>query len=262
MQFKDPNAFIKELLKTQRPIPYYWPGMKVVNAKGPEILGTLKAPQALGPGEFKNLIASDDVQLLDTRNMLGFGGGHIPGALNIGYSSSISMWGGWLLDPKRPIAMVTPSEGDPVEVVKWLVRVGLEKFVGTLKGGMDSWTKAAGEFVTVTQMSVQELNKQKGDKNLQILDVRAPSEWDHGHIPNARYMFLPEISKRMGELDKSKPVVVYCGTGYQASIGSSLLKRGGFDVQSVPGSFDGWLAAKYEVEIPAKAGKAADTKRG
>lgn len=262
MQFKDPDAFVKELLKTQPPIPYYWPGMKTVNAKGPEILGTLKAPQALGPAEFKNLIATDEVQLLDTRNMFGFGGGHISGALNIGFSPSISMWGGWLLDPKRPIAMVNPSEGDPVDVVTWLVRVGLEKFVGSLKGGMNGWTKSAGEFVTVNQMSVQELNRQKGSKDLQILDVRQPSEWDQGHIPNAQYMFLPEIPKRMAELDKSKPVVVYCGTGYRASIASSLLKREGFDVSSVPGSFDGWLSAKYDIDIPAKAGRASDTKRG
>lgn len=261
MQFDDAKKFIKSLLNTQPPIPYYWPGMKVVNAKGPKILGVLKAPQALAPSEFKNLITSDGVQLLDTRSMFGFGGGHIPGALNIGYSSSISMWGGWLMNPKHPIAMINPSEGDPVEIMRWLVRVGLEKFVGSLKGGMDAWTKNAGEFVTVNQMSVQKLNRQKGNKNLQILDVRQPTEWDHGHIPNAKYMFLPEISKRMDELDKSRPVVVYCGTGYRASIASSILKRGGFDVSSVPGSFGAWLAAEYDVEIPENQGKASDTKR-
>ena len=261
MQFSDPEAFIKDLLRTQPPIPYYWPSMKVVNAKGPEILGALTAPQALGPKEFKNLIAGEGIQLLDTRNMLGFGGGHIAGALNIGHSPSVSMWGGWLLDPKRPIAMVTPAQGPPLEVVRWLVRVGLEKFAGILNGGMDAWTKEAGDFTTVKQMSVHDLNKQTNNTNLQILDVRQPTEWDQGHLPNARYMFLPEIEKRMGELEKSKPVVVYCGTGYRASIASSLLKRGGFDVSSVPGSFEGWLAAGYDVVVPDSAGKASDTRR-
>ncbi len=261
MQFKDPQSFIRNLLQTQPPIPYYWPNMKVVNAKGPGILGALTAPQSLGPKEFKNLIAGKDIQLLDTRNMLGFGGGHIAGALNIGHSSSVSMWGGWLLDPKLPIAMVTPAQGTPLEVVRWLVRVGIEKIAGTLQGGMDAWTRQGGDFVTINQMSVHDLNRQRNNKDLQILDVRQPSEWDHGHVPNARYLFLPEIGQRMGELDKSKPVVAYCGTGYRASIASSLLKRGGFNVSSVPGSFDAWLAAGYDVVVPDSAGKASDTRR-
>lgn len=261
LQFTNADAFIKNLLETQPPIPYYWPGMKKVNARGPEILGALNEPQAFGAEEFRNLLADKDVQLLDTRNMLGFGGGHIAGALNIGYSASVSMWGGWLLDPKRPVAIVTPSQGKATEVMRWLVRVGIEKFAGTLQGGMDEWTKQAGEFASIGQMPVQELRKQLGNKDLQILDVRQPTEWDHGHLPNARYMFLPEIPKRMGELDQSKPVVTYCGTGYRASIAASLLKRGGFNVSSVPGSFDAWLAAKYDVVVPEKPGKASDTRR-
>lgn len=261
MQFTDVDAFIKNLLETQPPIPYYWPGMKEVNAKGPEILGSIPEPQAYGPEEFKNLLADKEIQLLDTRNMLGFGGGHIPGALNIGYSESVTMWGGWLLDPKRPIAIVTPSQGKASEVARWLVRVGLEKFAGTLQGGMDAWTKQAGEFTTIAQMPVQELNKLTGDSNYQILDVRQPTEWDHGHLPNAVYMFLPEIPKRMKELDPKKPVITYCGTGYRASIAASLLKRGGFNVSSVPGSFDAWLTAKYDVVVPEAPGKASDTRR-
>lgn len=261
MQFTDADSFIKNLLETQPPIPYYWPGMKQVNAKGPQILGALPEPQAFGPKEFKNLIADKEIQLLDTRNMLGFGGGHIPGALNIGYSSSISMWGGWLLDPKRPVAVVTPSQGNAREVARWLCRVGIEKFAGTLQGGMDTWTKEAGEFATVAQMPVQELYTVTGEGKYQILDVRQPSEWDHGHLPNARYMFLPEIPERMGELDRDRPVITYCGTGYRASIAASLLKRGGFNVSSVPGSFDAWLAAGYDVVVPDSPGKASDTRR-
>jgi hydroxyacylglutathione hydrolase len=108
---------------------------------------------------------------------------------------------------------------------------------------------------------VQQLNKLTSDSNYQILDVRQPTEWDHGHLPNASYMFLPEIPKRMGELDKSRPVVTYCGTGYRASIAASLLKRGGFNVSNVPGSFDAWLAAKFEVVVPEAPGKASDTRR-
>lgn len=262
LQFENEDEFIADLLYSQPPVPYYWPGMKVINAEGPEVLGSLPEPQALAPAEFKTAIQAKDVQVLDTRNMLGFGGGHIPGALNIGYSPSVSMWGGWLLDPERPVALIRPSEGTAREVARWLVRIGVTRFSGQLEGGMDAWTKHAGEFSTIPQLSVHELNQRTGDKDLQILDVRSPSEWDHGHVPNARYIFLPEIPKRVAELDRSKQVVVYCGTGYRASIAASLLKREGFDVQSVPGSFEGWLSAGYDVVIPESPGKASDTRRG
>ncbi len=261
LQFKDSKKFIANLLKSQPPVPTYWPSMKKINAAGPEILGSLPDPQQLTPADFRTAVAAKDIQLLDTRNMLGFGGGHIPGALNIGYSPSVSMWGGWLIDPERPVALVTPSQGEAREVARWLARVGITRFAGTLGGGMDAWTKKAGDFTTVAQMSVQELNRRKADKDLQIVDVRTPSEWDHGHIPHSRYMFLPEIPERMAELDRSRPVAVYCGTGYRASIAASLLKRGGFNVHNVPGSFDGWLAGGFEVEIPDDQGKASDTRR-
>lgn len=261
MQFKDREKFISNLLDSQPPVPYYWPRMKEINAAGPEILGSLPDPQKLPFAEFRTTIGSKDVQLLDTRNMLGFGGGHIPGALNIGYAPSVSMWGGWLLDPERPVAIITPSEGHAREVARWLVRIGVTRFAGSLVGGMDAWAKNAGEFSAIRQLTVQELNKRTSDKNLQIVDVRSPSEWDHGHIPNASYMFLPEIPKRMGELDRSRPVATYCGTGYRASIAASLLKRQGFDVYSVPGSFEGWLSAGYEVVVPSSRGKASDTRR-
>ncbi len=35
-----------------------------------------------------------------------FGGGHIEGALNIGPRAELSIWAGWMLDPKKPIFLV------------------------------------------------------------------------------------------------------------------------------------------------------------
>lgn len=262
LQFEDRDAFIDSLLYHQPPVPYYWPSMKVINAKGPEILGPLRDPQELGPAEFHTLISDNQTDLLDTRDFMGFGGGHIAGAMNIGHSPSISMWGGWLLDPKRPLALVTPPQGAPHDVVAWLVRVGIEKFAGTLRGGMNAWTVAGRDFIKINQMSIHELNGQSQNDKSQIIDVRQPAEWDNGHVPNASYMFLPEIEKRMGELDQSKPVVVYCGTGYRGSIASSILKRANFKVSNVPGGFDAWLAAGHEVVVPESRGKASDTRRG
>lgn len=261
LQFDDERSFIDDLLFKQPPVPYYWPRMKVINAEGPEVLGDLPIPKPLKPKDFKARVEKGGVQLLDTRHMLGFGGGHVAGALNIGYSASISMWGGWLLDPDKPIALVLPPGGEAREVVAWLVRVGLTDFAAVLDGGMDAWVQAGESFEALDQLSVHRLRERMAKDDLVVLDVRQPSEWDQGHLPEARYMFLPEIPKRMRELDRSKPLAVYCGTGYRASIAASLLKRAGFDISNVPGSFGGWLMAGYDVAVPAKPGKASDTRR-
>ncbi len=53
-------------------------------------------------------------------------------------------------------------------------------------------------------------------------------EWKNGHVPGARHIFLPELRKRVGELDRKKPTAVYCGSGYRASIASEYFKGGGF----------------------------------
>ena len=84
---------------------------------------------------------------------------------------------------------------------------------------------------------------------LQLLDVRAPDEWERGHIPNARHVFLGELRQHLGKLDKSKPTAVYCDTGYRASIATSILKQEGFEcVCNVPGSWQAWKKAGFPVE--------------
>ena len=96
-------------------------------------------------------------------------------------------------------------------------------------------------------MSVHELNER--NSSLQVLDVRSPGEWKKGHVPGAHHIFVPELGNRVGELDRKKPMAIYCGSGYRASIATSILKQQGFnDVWNVPGSWEAWKKAKLPVE--------------
>jgi len=42
-----------------------------------------------------------------------------------------------------------------------------------------------------------------------ILDVRQPSEYNAGHIPGATLIPLPQLTDRLGELDRDQPLMVY-----------------------------------------------------
>ncbi len=248
LQFDDVKEFTHYALSTAPPVPTYYPRMKKVNAKGPEIIGNLPRVPGLPPKAFKEAIAEKGNILIDTRTMLGFGGGHIPGALNIGGSPMLSIWAGWLLDPEKPVLLVLEKDSALENIVQYFIRTGYTKFAGYLVGGMKSWDNAGFELARVPQMSVHEVNA-AAEGELQIFDVRTPDEWKGGHIPGAHHLFLPEIREKSAGFDKMKPTAVYCDSGYRASIGTSMLKQEGFlDVRNIPGSWQAWKKAGFEVE--------------
>jgi hydroxyacylglutathione hydrolase len=247
LQFDDVKKFTDYAVSTAPPVPRYYPLMKKVNAEGPEILGGLPNVPGLPPKAFKKAIEKKNAVLIDTRTMLAFGAAHIADALNIGGTPMLSIWAGALLDPVEPILLVLDSDSDLERIVRLFVRTGFTKFAGYLVGGMRAWQNAGFPFEQIGQITVHDLKNSRD--GLQIVDVRSPREWNGGRVPGAKHIFLSELRKRAGELDRQKPVAVYCATGYRASIGASILKQEGFtEVNNVPGSWHAWKEAKLPVE--------------
>ncbi len=241
------DAFIEHALSTAPPEPTYYKRMKKVNADGPQVLGHLPVIPALAPEAFKAALDAGTSALIDTRTSLAFGGGHIADALNIGATPMLTVWAGWLLDPETPILLVLENDTVVEEIAALFVRSGYTKFTGYLAGGMNAWDKAGNRLVEVPQMTVHQV--QTCSEALQVLDVRAPSEWKSGHVPCAAHLFVPEIREGTGELEKSRPVVTYCASGYRASIAASLLQQQGFeDVRTMPGSWSAWKTAGLPIE--------------
>ncbi|YCM46789.1 rhodanese-like domain-containing protein (plasmid) [Verrucomicrobiaceae bacterium 227] len=247
LQITDYEKFREHALGSAPPVPTYYPRMKKLNARGPDILGNLPQVPGLPPKTFQKAVENKEGMLVDTRTMLAFGGGHIAGALNIGASPMLSVWAGWLLDPDKPLLLVLDSDDNVEEVVKLFLRTGYTNFAGYLVGGMTAWDNAGFPLDNVSQKTVHEIKDPPHP--LQIVDVRSPGEWKEGHIPEATHMFLPELREKSAELDKRKPVAVYCASGYRASIASSILKQENFDcVSSVPGSWQAWKNAKFPIQ--------------
>ena len=247
LQFDHVKSFTEYALSTAPPTPTYYPLMKEVNAKGPEILGGLPRVRALPALAFKEAVDLDEHVLIDARMMLAFGGGHIEGALNIGGMPMLSIWAGWLLDPGKKLLLVLESDQQLNEVIRYFVRTGYNRFAGYLIGGMMAWSKAGLPLQSVAQMTVHEV-QEAGDR-LQLIDVRAPDEWEGGHIPNARHVFLGDLREQLAELDRTKPTAVYCDSGYRASIAASILQQAGFDrVFNIPGSWQAWKNTGFPVE--------------
>lgn len=86
-----------------------------------------------------------------------------------------------------------------------------------------------------------------------MVDVRGRSEWVGGHLPQATHLPLPELSRRLAEVPRDRPLLLQCGSGARSAIAASLLLREGFsDVRNLEGGYAAWTAAGGRTETTEK----------
>ncbi|WP_038056105.1 rhodanese-like domain-containing protein [Thermus amyloliquefaciens] len=81
-----------------------------------------------------------------------------------------------------------------------------------------------------------------------ILDVREPSEFKDGRIPGAVNIPIRDLPKRLGEIPKGKPIIVYCGIGHRGAMALVFLRGQGYNVKSILGGYKAWTGANLPVE--------------
>jgi hydroxyacylglutathione hydrolase len=246
LQPENEDAFRKAALADLPPKPRYYPRLKERNRTSQPASGPTSWVPALPPDEFKQALSRKKAALLDTRHLLAFGGGHIPGALNIGMTGHLGIWAGWMLEADEPLLVVLDGDDRLEKVVGELARTGFERFDGYLVGGMSAWENRGFPLQSMRQIHVNQLAKDQ--TAFAVLDVRSPQEWQKGRVPGARHIFLPDLPGQLKSLHRERPLAVYCDSGYRASIGASLLQREGFDASVVPGSWRAWTACDLPVE--------------
>lgn len=82
------------------------------------------------------------------------------------------------------------------------------------------------------------------EKDIQLLDVRLPSECENGTILNAMQVNLISDNfktRAIKILDKERPVYVYCRSGGRSKIASKVLLDKGYVVYNVKGGYKRWL---------------------
>jgi rhodanese-related sulfurtransferase/DNA-binding MarR family transcriptional regulator len=83
-----------------------------------------------------------------------------------------------------------------------------------------------------------------------LLDLRPTSEFEAGHLPQARSLPFEELERRLDELPEQRQLVAYCRGPYcvAAIRGVERLREEGFDVQRMPGGVAEWRAAGLPLE--------------
>ena len=80
-----------------------------------------------------------------------------------------------------------------------------------------------------------------------IIDTRTPAEFNEGHIPGAVNIDIDgeEFEAKVAELDKSRPVAVYCRGGRRSKEAAEHMASCGLEVTELA---EGILSWKGEVE--------------
>lgn len=82
-----------------------------------------------------------------------------------------------------------------------------------------------------------------------VLDVRTPEEWNEYHAPDTTLIPLDQLSARLGEVPRDRPIVVVCRSGNRSQEGRDILLNAGFEqVVSMRGGLSEWRARGYPVE--------------
>jgi len=85
-----------------------------------------------------------------------------------------------------------------------------------------------------------------------LVDVRSGGEWQSGHPSRAIHIELGQVSQRMHEIPKDKPLVVICASGNRSAMAATKLANAGFEpVYNFAGGMGAWQSAG----LPVKQGR-------
>jgi hydroxyacylglutathione hydrolase len=244
--------FVAQLTCNQPKAPAYFPRAAALNKETRGMLdGALEhARAALDRAAF--LAARDaGAQVLDTRSNDDFAGGHLPGSLWVGLDGRFASWAGTILDLDRSVLLIG-EPGTEAEAALRLARVGIDKVIGYLDGGIAALD--AGTLETVPRVSVREAAEElAGASAPVVLDVRGPGEFEDGHIDGAVLLPLPELNARLADVPRAPRMIVHCKSGYRSVCAWSVLTANGIEAVDVAGGFDAWAESGAPVVAPAEA---------
>ena len=237
LQYHDEQAFVDYILADQPETPFYFAVMKRVNKVGPALVRDLAPVDALNPADLIGIAKNHLV--VDTGAAAEFANGHVHATINVP-SESLVQWAGFFVNYARPIYLVT-DEGSLTGNLRALRSIGIDH----LGGYFDAAAVRKAGLCTEAYRSASpaELRERIEREQVQLIDVRAKTEFIDGHIAQAEHRFLGKLLKSIEDLDARKPVVAQCLGGGRSAIATSILQRAGLDVINMQGGYRAWMQA-------------------
>jgi hydroxyacylglutathione hydrolase len=246
LKIAEEEEFVRAVLAGQPEAPRYFGRMKLLNRDGPPRNIATALPEIDAASHAARLDARD-ATVIDARSSLAFTTSFIPGTINIPDGRSFTNWAGSLIAPDADIILIAEEESRARALSRELLLIGLDQVRGWASAKIvDHWQDARRRLQRARVIGSRDLATL--DEAV-VIDVRAESEWNGGHIPGARHIFLGDLPDAVDDLPRDQPIVVACQGGSRSSIGSSLLRARGFEnVINLSGGFAEWQQAGLPVE--------------
>jgi thiosulfate/3-mercaptopyruvate sulfurtransferase len=289
-----------------------WAGLLVLAGLTLAALGAqtrIEQPQLISTAQLAQRLNDPNLRIIDARGALAtYLQEHLPNALFLSTETLRLTRGGipgQMLPPERLAeifgamgigaeheVVVYSSAEDAFSAATYtalaLLAIGHTR-VAVLDGGFEKWkaenrplSRAIPRFEPQTRTAqpnpdlfrtLEWLQKYlESPEPVQVLDARAPQQYQAGHIPTAQNLFLREMLRNEGGysvwrspdeirervrqlgLDPARPLVVYCNSGREASqVWFTLRALLGIEAQVYDGSWVEWSA----LELPSEKGQAA-----
>ena len=93
-----------------------------------------------------------------------------------------------------------------------------------------------------TSMDIEAFGRAISKPDVQLVDVRTPAEYDHGHIPGAINIDVSaaDFAQKILTLDPKHTVAVYCRSGRRSKSAAETLAKAGFKVVELNSGIISW----------------------
>ncbi|PBQ33697.1 MBL fold metallo-hydrolase [Sphingobacteriaceae bacterium] len=234
------EEFIRQVLTGLTQPPAYFPQDVLLNVKGYASIDHVfqRSLKPLVTDEFKKMIETTELVILDTRDAQTFAQGFVPGSVNIGIDGSFATWAGTLIKDTTTSIVFVAYPGREEEVVTRLARIGFDTILGYLDKGFESWKNSGLPVEKISSIEPALFSTLLKNSDTNIIDARNQKEFEEGHLPGAKNLPLEYMEEHEEEINKDKVTFVYCAGGYRSMAFISLLKRKGYNnLVDVKGGF-------------------------
>jgi glyoxylase-like metal-dependent hydrolase (beta-lactamase superfamily II)/rhodanese-related sulfurtransferase len=218
-------SFVADALTGLQPYPDYYAHMGPLNLTGPEPMPAGSAP-TIAVGDVPS-----DAHVIDIRPQADYAAGHLPGSYGLELEDQMGVWAGWLVPFDEPIVLVANPNQDIAAATVQLARIGYDRVVGIIND-----LEGRDDLATYRLASVADLKNELLTGSPQVLDVRAPGDWEELSIPGSFHRYVPDL--RFGlpeELEPEHPVWIICGGGYRSQMAVRYLEAGSLEPIVVTG---------------------------
>jgi rhodanese-related sulfurtransferase len=241
--------FVELVTADQPDAPSYFTYDAVLNTKERPTLSQMLEHQ-LRPLDVDVLLSLQSVgaQVVDVRDAVEYARAHLKGSVNIGLGGTYATWAGTILDREKPIVIIA-EPGRQEEAAMRLGRIGFDSVVGYLRDGISALESRTDLMTGTTRVTPAEAAALIGSASPPlVVDIRAPREWQKGHIDGSVNIPLNHLNERLNELPVDQPVLVHCAGGYRSSIAAGLLQlHGRTKLTELNGGLAAWEAAGLPV---------------